>query len=96
MKEKYSLGDLSGPDGNAFFIMGKVHNAMLDNGYTIEQCNEYFKDATSGNYEHLVDISQKVIDRINALLLIRGELYESYFDYMKKSDKMYKKKHFNI
>lgn len=45
---------LTGTDGNAFALMGKVTEAMRKAGATSEMLNEFRKQATSGDYNHLI------------------------------------------
>jgi hypothetical protein len=45
---------LSGSDGNAFLIMGKVIKALKKNGASEEEIEAYKAEATSGDYEHLL------------------------------------------
>lgn len=61
-KKKYSL---IGVDGNAFNIMGYVRRAMKEAGFTREEIEAYTKDATSGDYNHLLVVSIDIIDRCN-------------------------------
>lgn len=61
-KKKYSL---IGVDGNAFSIMGYVRRAMKETGFTREEIEAYTKDATSGDYKHLLVVSIDIIDRCN-------------------------------
>ena len=63
MKPKYSSividFDLSGPGGNAFFILGRVKNGFDKNGVTDKEWEEFHKDATSGDYNHLLNTCRK-------------------------------------
>ena len=45
---------LVGNDGNAYAILGTVRKAMRNNGVPEERIDEWFKEATSGNYDHLL------------------------------------------
>jgi len=45
---------LSGKDGNAFAIMARVKRAMRDSNVPIEERNIFYKEATSGDYNHLL------------------------------------------
>lgn len=45
---------LSGEDGNAFFIMGRVGAALRRAGIPKETINEFYDDAKSGDYDHLL------------------------------------------
>ena len=63
MKEKkYTLDDV---DGNAYAIMAYVCKSMRREGKTNEEIGNYFKDAHSGNYRHLIDISVEMCERLN-------------------------------
>lgn len=53
---------LSGEDGNAFYILGKVNKALQQAGYTKEQRDEYDKEATSGDYDHLLQTTMKWVN----------------------------------
>ena len=46
--------DLSGPSGNAFVILGRVNHALHDAGVPKEERDEFFAEATSGDYDHLL------------------------------------------
>jgi hypothetical protein len=46
--------DLYDVDGNAFAIMGAVTKAMRREGIPQEERDAYFKEATSGDYNHLL------------------------------------------
>lgn len=45
---------LIGQDGNAFFILGRCLQAMRRAGLSQEERDEFQKEATSGNYDHLL------------------------------------------
>lgn len=45
---------LSSSNGNAFSILGRVKRAMKEAGATKEEMNEFYKEATSGDYDHLL------------------------------------------
>ena len=53
---------LTGEDGNAFFIMGRVQNAMRKAGVSKEQIAEYWKEATSGDYDHLLQTTMRWVN----------------------------------
>ena len=67
---KYSL---IGVDGNAFAVMGYVRNAMKAEGSSKEDIDNYTKDATSGDYHHLLMVSAEMVEFLN-------EKYEEYGD----------------
>ncbi len=45
---------LVGEDGNAFAILGRVRVAMRDGGVGNEDIEAFTKEATSGDYDHLL------------------------------------------
>jgi hypothetical protein len=53
--------DLAGPDGNAFMVMGLVKRAMVEAGATAADTAAYFSEATSGDYEHLLEVSRRTV-----------------------------------
>lgn len=50
---------LVGEDGNAFAILGRVMKAMKSAGLSKEVQNAYYKEATSGDYDHLLQTTMK-------------------------------------
>lgn len=52
---------LTGEDGNAFAIMGRVSRALKDAGHG-DRVKEYTKEATLGDYDHLLQTSMKFLD----------------------------------
>lgn len=50
---------------NVFSIIAYVTQAMRENGISPRERNEYTIDATSKDWEHLINVSQSVIDRLN-------------------------------
>lgn len=59
--------DLVGIDGNAFNIISYVINAMKECGFSTSDMNDYFKEATSSDYSHLIVISYDMISRCNEI-----------------------------
>jgi len=61
--------DLSGPQGNAFAIMGAVDSVLRQIGKSKEEISEVLNDMQSGDYEHLkfvaVDSTNGLIEFIN-------------------------------
>lgn len=55
---------LSGPDGNAFALMGKVAEAMKKSGQTKEQIKEFSDKAMSGDYENLLRVVREHVDLV--------------------------------
>lgn len=60
---KYSL---IGIDGNAFYIMGYVADAMRREGYKKSEIDRYLADCKSSDYDHLIQASVKMCDRQNS------------------------------
>jgi len=54
-KEKIEL-DLSGPDGNAFSVMGLAKNLANQLGYTEEEKQQLMDDMKSSDYDNLIQI----------------------------------------
>ncbi len=50
---------LVGEDGNAFAILGRVMKAMKVAGLPKEVQDAYFTEATSGDYDHLLQTTMK-------------------------------------
>jgi len=46
--------ELVGRDGNAFAILGRVDGALRRAGATDEERHQFFEEATSGDYGHLL------------------------------------------
>ena len=53
---------LSNTDGNAFSIMGKILKAMRKAGAKKEEINSFIKEATSGDYDHLLQTCFKYVE----------------------------------
>jgi hypothetical protein len=61
--------DLNGPDGNAFAVMGAVISVIRQMGDALNatteeiarHCEEYRKNATSGDYENLLQVSDEYV-----------------------------------
>ncbi len=53
---------LVGEDGNAFYILGRVRNALRRNGESKEFIEAFTKEATSGNYYHLLATVMEVVE----------------------------------
>jgi hypothetical protein len=50
---------LTGQDGNAFAIMGRVAGALKKAGVPKEEVGEYMKESMSGDYDHLLRTAMK-------------------------------------
>ena len=61
MKIKPEL-QLVGEDGNAFIIVGRAGSVLLENGYSQEQIAEFTSEATSGNYDHVLQTCMEWFD----------------------------------
>jgi len=63
IKKKPSLGkrviDLTGPQGNAFFLIGISKLWGRDMGMSKDEISEMNADMTSGDYEHLIEVFDK-------------------------------------
>lgn len=53
-KPPFSFGDLSGPEGNAYSILGKFQEAARRAGWPKEEIDRVIQQAVSGDYEHLL------------------------------------------
>lgn len=53
---------LSGEDGNAMFILGKISIAMKKAGVSKEERDKFFEEATAGNYDNLLRVCQEWVD----------------------------------
>lgn len=59
--------NLAGIDGSIFRIMSYVINAMEECKLSKADRYAYFKDATSSNYDHLIYVSAKMIEKCNQI-----------------------------
>ena len=50
---------LSGEDGNAFAILGRTTAALRAAGVSSEEIDAFFAEATSGDYDHLVQTTMR-------------------------------------
>ena len=53
---------LTGEDGNAFAIMGKVSKALRRAGADKEYIDQYHNEATSGDYDNLLMVTMEYVD----------------------------------
>lgn len=49
-------------DGNPFLIMTRVRRAMKDANVAKEDIDAYTADATSGNYDHLLQVTMQTVE----------------------------------
>jgi hypothetical protein len=61
-REKYSL---VGIDGNAFAVMAYVSTCMKYEHKTKDEIDAYLADAKSSDYNHLLCVSQEMIEQLN-------------------------------
>jgi hypothetical protein len=53
---------LSGEDGNAFAILGRTATALRRAGVPQQEIDDYFTEATSGDYDHLLQTTMSWVD----------------------------------
>ena len=53
---------LAGRDGNAFAIMGAVKKALRQAGQHRELIDMYIEEATSGDYDHLLQVTMDYVN----------------------------------
>ena len=56
-----NLGDLRGPDGNAYAIMARAERAMRKAGVAESEIDAYLADAMSDDYAHLLRVTQETV-----------------------------------
>jgi methenyltetrahydromethanopterin cyclohydrolase len=52
---------LAGEDGNVFMILGRVKYAMKREGCTKEEIEEFVNEATSGDYDKVLQTIMKTV-----------------------------------
>jgi hypothetical protein len=53
---------LTGQDGNAFAILGRTAKALRQAGVAQEEIDSFFAEATSGDYDHLLQTTMAWVD----------------------------------
>lgn len=53
---------LVGEDGNAFAILGRVRRAMRHAGWPKSTIDEFLREATAGDYDHLLQTVMRYCD----------------------------------
>ena len=53
---------LTGEDGNAFSIMGRVGKSLKRAGVSAEEVAKFYKEAQSGDYDHLLQTCMKWVN----------------------------------
>lgn len=51
--------NLTGPQGNAFCVMGNAQKLCRELGFTKEKTDSIIEDMKSGDYEHLIDVMEE-------------------------------------
>lgn len=54
--------ELSGQDGNAFAILGRVQKEMRRAGVSADDIEAYVDEATSGDYDHLLVTTMRTVE----------------------------------
>lgn len=62
MKEPKPTVKLLGEDGNAFIIMGIVTKALRHAGASPKHIEKYKKEAMSGDYDNLLQVTMTYVD----------------------------------
>lgn len=62
MEKQKPTVKLTGEDGNAFYILGAVSKELERNGYTQSEIDEYYEKATSGDYDHLLQVTMEWVE----------------------------------
>jgi hypothetical protein len=55
---------LSGKDGNAFSIMGRVINALKKAGASDDEIKEYKSESMNGDYNNLLQVAHKWVNAL--------------------------------
>lgn len=53
--------NISGPDGNAFMIIGKIKRVFREAGLSNEEFRKAREDMMSGDYEHLLEVARRYV-----------------------------------
>ena len=62
MKYPNIVVQLVGNDGNAFAILGSVSKALRENGVSKEEIDSFYSEATSGDYDALLQTCMEWVD----------------------------------
>jgi len=54
--------ELTGTDGNAFAILGKVQRELKRGGVPKAEVDEFVAEATSGDYDHLLQTAMQWVE----------------------------------
>jgi hypothetical protein len=53
---------LTGEDGNAFFIIGRVTKALKSAGIDAAECSEFTNEAMSGDYNNVIQTAMRWVE----------------------------------
>jgi hypothetical protein len=53
---------LTGHDGNAFAILGRMQGAMRQAGISRDEIEQFMSEATSGDYNHLLRVCMEWVE----------------------------------
>jgi len=60
---KYNIEvQLTGHDGNAVSIMGRVARAIREVGATSEEIDQYYNESMSGDYDNLLRVATQWVE----------------------------------
>jgi hypothetical protein len=51
-----NLGNLEGPEGNAFVVLGRAKKTAIAYGWSKEEIEAFMAKATASNYENLLKV----------------------------------------
>lgn len=55
----------SSPQGNAFYLLGKVKHALLEHEASESEVAEFLDEATNNDYDHLLEVIGEWIDFVH-------------------------------
>ena len=53
---------LTGTDGNAWAVLGKINEALRNGGVPKAEQDAFFDEATSGDYDHLLQTAMQWVE----------------------------------
>lgn len=53
---------LSGSDGNAYAVLGRIQGALRKAGASSEAIRDFVKEAKAGDYDHLLQTAMKYVN----------------------------------
>ena len=56
---------LEGQEGNAYSLLGYTEDAMQDSGFTKDDVNKMYEEATSGDYNNLICVCSDYCAKCN-------------------------------